>query len=262
MSKRLRLITTLIAAFTLYAGMNLTGFARATDPPGPCFPLEERMRKVDARGILHQCYCQASPTRGPSVKYCRWIPLTSFATYATQLTEWAALDAQLNYADIAETTSGYFSNKGENAHYYGSNPSDLPQGWLANATTVLRWNGSSWGTCRDSGFYYSGGAWSWLNVNWQFVTPPCGDGYYATNSYGFTWDGGGWQGSPSGIFSGYRYWSGCLQCLAATGTPPPPSKAPALAIRAPKGGPGPRPSGNLSATVPGLQVGGGQARSA
>ncbi len=207
-------------------------------------------------GIRYLCFCLVSP--GTGKKYCRWRAKTQETPKArseVQLgAEWGTW-GRLNYAEVAQTNNGQYRSFGEVASFNNATLTNSPAGWLANAAVVYRWNGSAWSNCRDSGFYFSPSAWATFGLTWSFGTPPCGDGFYFTNNYGFVWDGGSWRGNPSGIWSGYISWVGCLSCLAAATTPPPRGPPPTKMKR-----PAPPASQRAAATVPaGLIVQGGPA---
>lgn len=237
------IISALIAAVVMVA---MPTAARSVPPnPNNCFPGVQWPNGADYididTGIKYRCVCVTSSSGRSN---CRWRAIEAQNGEVISLfnigAEWGS-SVQLNYAEVARTNN--FRSFGEVAHFNNGALSNLPAGWLANATVVYRWNGSAWSNCRDSGFYYSSGAWATLNVTWNFLTPPCGDGFYATNNYGFAWDGGGWRGSPSGIFAGYLTWSGCLGCRSAVGSPP--TEPPPTVTKVP-----PRPAGAIKTPTP------------
>jgi hypothetical protein len=77
-----------------------------------------------------------------------------------------------------------------------------PPGELRARTYIQRWNGSSWYTCRDTGYTYSNvNAYSWMEGYNMGSTPDCGSGYYRGFGYGHLWESSVWRGgyriSPS-----------------------------------------------------------------
>lgn len=238
--------------------LGLPTVARAAPNPGDCSSASEGVQITEiGTGIKYTCFCLGSPSTGR--RYCRWRantqPSPNVRSQVQLGAEWG-LWGLLNYGEVAQTNNGQYKSFGEAESFYNGSLANSPAGWLANAAVVYRWNGSAWSNCRDSGFSYSAGAWAWLNTTWSFGVPPCGDGYYATNSYSFGWDGGSWLGNPAGVWSDYISWVGCLSCLAAGGTPPPKGPPPAQ-MRRPL--PPKAVAGAAVTQQPGLTVQGGGA---
>lgn len=94
-------------------------------------------------------------------------------------------------------------------------PWNRPVGSLASDIQFYRWNGSGWGLCRDSGWYYSTvSTWGW-ELGWNFgSSPPCGAGYYHTAGFGYQFNGFDWRGGY--VATDYLYLAGG-SALRATG---------------------------------------------
>ena len=210
--------------------------------PGACVAPGGYDLVESGTGIVYRCTCLRSVSTGRD--YCHWkvLELNGKAKSGLQIgAEWGGLHGQLNYAEVARTDSGSYRSYGDVSYFYTGTLTNAPTGRLANVTVVYRWTGSSWLNCRDSGFYYSGGAWAWFGLTWSFGTPPCGDGFYFTNNYGFVYDGAQWRGNPSGVASGHMTWMGCLSCRSAA-APPAPKAPPPAVVKMP-----PQPSGVVGA---------------
>jgi hypothetical protein len=69
-------------------------------------------------------------------------------------------------------------------------------GEIRSRVVFQKWNGSSWVTCKDSGYGYSNGAVSeWAQSYNMYTAADCGAGTYRVISYGYMYDGGAWRGS-------------------------------------------------------------------
>ena len=156
--------------------------------------------------------------------------------------------SQVNGYDVA-AISGFavglgagFSNA-EAYYVYGpGNPVDVPAGWITEDLQLEYWNGSSWITCADSGWYYTSTSTWGQTLDWSFGSGshPCNDGYYGTFGAAFVWDGAEWAGGWQ--WSGYAWcgWHGPKDAAPHDAPPAKPTKAP------PKG-----PQKN-SASMPGV----------
>ncbi len=70
-----------------------------------------------------------------------------------------------------------------------------PAGELRVRTLLQRF-GSSWTTCRDTGYAYSNTtAWSWVGGIDMGASPDCGAGLYRTWGTGQLYQGGAWRGA-------------------------------------------------------------------
>jgi hypothetical protein len=229
---------------------------------GLCQPWEDEQNIIDfdEDGVPHECVCRQSSR--PGGQTCRWQPISGFQKQI-QVTEWSTNLAHLNYAEIGTTPNGYFRSRGSVTNYVGNNGAALASpGYLANATVVYKWNGTvpggRWEVCNDSGFYYNAATTYAVQQTWRFTTPPCGDNWYMTQSYGFVYSQGAWRGSSYGISSGFVGWNGCALCrttMNASAGSPPPKNAPLPTYGSPTGKP---PVGDLLRTInqviPGLTV--------
>lgn len=220
--------------------LGVPAIAGAVPDPNACAPSTEGAQVTEIPSkVTYQCVCLTSVNTG--IKRCHWVAITKGRGQAKISAEWAGSLGSLIYAETLQTDEPYFRSFGEVANFNGSQLSNAPPGWLASAQVVFHWNGSAWDKCRDSGFYYSSGTWATFGLTYNFGATPCGDGFYASNQYGFVWDGGRWQGDPAGVWSGYTTWSGCLVC-APVSPGPAPSTTPSL-LKAPKGPPPRAPRG-------------------
>lgn len=59
-----------------------------------------------------------------------------------------------------------------------------PPGYIYNQIILFKWNGSGWGSCRDSGGYTNQVTTYGFFLTWNFGSnPPCGVGYYGTRMH-------------------------------------------------------------------------------
>lgn len=215
--------------------IGLPEVAQAAPNPNDCNPANQNVEVTEfPSGIKYRCVCLTSVTTGKT--YCQWKAEGPKASSDLQIgAEWGT-SGQLNYGETANTDDGFLRSFGQTSNFNNGLLSNVGSGSLADALTVFNWTGSAWNKCLDSGFYYNGPPAAAFNLTWNFNSPPCGDGYYATNNYGFVWDGARWQGNPSGIWSGYKLWQGCPLCRVAQ--PAAPTAPPPAATRAPDQTPG------------------------
>jgi len=110
--------------------------------------------------------------------------------------------------DILQSRTELFSNGNlaSGADLYPRNPKTqrfyLPPGYMANATLLYHWSGSSWSLCGNSGWMYNPGTQFVHAPTIRWGVNPCGGGYYGTVSYGYHWNGG-WKGGA--LWSGYLF---------------------------------------------------------
>lgn len=75
---------------------------------------------------------------------------------------------------------------------------------LAVRTVALKWNGSSWYQCYDSGYsYYTAHS---LFISRGFTNPPCGAGWYTTYSEGYVWHNSQWVGGTLALWQFSSDW--------------------------------------------------------
>lgn len=91
-------------------------------------------------------------------------------------------------------------------------------GNLAVANSLSRWDGSAWQTCASTDFYYNSSPAYSLGIGWGWgASPPCGDGWYYSESSSYVWDGAGWRGGQ--LSSGIKF----IGSLFARSVPPGPA---------------------------------------
>lgn len=193
----MRLPTRTALAVMLISTMLLIGLpevAQAAPNPNDCNPANQNVEVTEfPSGIKYRCVCLTSVTTGKT--YCQWKAEGPKASSDLQIgAEWGT-SGQLNYGETANTDDGFLRSFGQTSNFNNGLLSNVGSGSLADALTVFNWTGSAWNKCLDSGFYYNGPPAAAFNLTWNFNSPPCGDGYYATNNYGFVWDGARWQGN-------------------------------------------------------------------
>ena len=214
--------------------------AAAQPDPDACNPVTNGVTIdyiEDGYVTRYTCYCVWTGSgANRRILDCVWLTPSQLNAYSAFQALPYDLERQAagNYSIVRRNPngSGPFTSTGSVRHATNGRLSNVPAGWLAVAETTWWWSGSTWTKCADSGFAYSSGSWAWLSIGWGWSSVPCGSGYYASNSYAFVWDGGAWQGNPSGVWSGYMYWNACPTCLSpqpAAPTSPPPGQ-----VRMPK----------------------------
>jgi hypothetical protein len=84
-------------------------------------------------------------------------------------------------------------------------PWQRPAGYLRIKYYFFKWTGSSWAVCRQVGEWrYNQSSASKLTLTWNFgSSPPCGRGYYGTQSYHGVRYNGAWHGDV--LWSGSHY---------------------------------------------------------
>lgn len=190
--------------------------AQALNAGDRCFPLDQGKYSTDDDGVPIKCVCRPSPQRSSGL-YCIWEKVNP--PRASEVVEWASLNALVGQSETTTTPNGYYRSRGALTNFYNSNASSLPAGYLATSIVVLKWNGTvpggRWETCLDSGFYYNGVNTYGFTLTWRFTSPPCGNNWYQTRAYNFVYSSGAWQGNGYGLESGFEGWNGCLSCLSS-----------------------------------------------
>ena len=69
-----------------------------------------------------------------------------------------------------------------------------PAGWLQVRNQLMRWNGSAWTVCRDSGWLVSGAVATNFTDMRAWGVQPCGTGYYLANIGAYEYYAGSWNG--------------------------------------------------------------------
>lgn len=255
LKKGTRHLLLLVVAMVAYTNVALVGTAFAPPNPADCTEATKgaTVNFLENGGYTkYTCECFYNP---PDQKLlgCWWLTAEEMSASTGSAQLYSGTDS-IGATSMLRQSGSYsspFVSEGQGMHFTNGYLSNAPAGWLAVANTAWRWSGSTWTKCADSGFSYSAGSWAWLRVGWTWSSPPCGTGYYSTNAYSFVWDGGTWQGNPYGVYSGYKYWNGCIQCLAAP-TELPPNEPPPVVPNVPKKGVGKaRPSAPGAALVSG-----------
>jgi hypothetical protein len=104
-----------------------------------------------------------------------------------------------------------------------------PPGSIQARLIFSKWNGSGYSTCWDSGAFYNNVTFWGMGLSYNHgLAPPCGAGWYITNSFSFVHDGNAWRGSPWGFPSGAVWVPGFGAFTMAS-----PTKAPPAGARAP-----------------------------
>lgn len=125
-----------------------------------------------------------------------------------------------------------------------------PPGYIYNQIILFKWNGSGWGSCRDSGGYTNQVTTYGFFLTWNFGSnPPCGVGYYGTAANAYVWDGGRWRGQGGGLWSGYLHLSGSLLVAADESVAPPADSRPQMP-KPPRNKPGIGPGKGSPANQP------------
>lgn len=79
-----------------------------------------------------------------------------------------------------------------------------PPGNVAVKVNFYRWTGSAWGLCAWTDWIYNGSQAFNAVYGWNFGSPPCGAGYYLTQTGAYNYNGG-WNGGW--LNSEYHYYS-------------------------------------------------------
>lgn len=107
-----------------------------------------------------------------------------------------------NYGGLSMVQSlfGGSDGDGNNCDYHKVQP----PGELRARAWMLRWNGTAWVACRDTGYVANPtSAWSYVGSFNMGSTADCGSGYYGTRGYGSIYEAGAWRGTY--IFSPYLW---------------------------------------------------------
>jgi hypothetical protein len=93
---------------------------------------------------------------------------------------------------MVQSLFGGYDGDGNNCDYQKSQP----PGELRSRSWILRWNGSAWVACRDTGYVYNQtSAWSYVGSFNMGSVADCGSAYYLNRGYGSIFEGGGWWGT-------------------------------------------------------------------
>lgn len=153
------------------------------------------------KGIEHECIWLGGVGG-------RWRPrqkqpqsyITTGITYSV-----SGIGTVRNYAILTSDAGGASTNLGASNVSSETYPGVFAGGvWLLQPAGELRaraviqvWNGSSWGTCRDTGWVYNSSSRDLMDVGYNMGTvPDCAQGAsYRVQGYGSMFQGGAWRGA-------------------------------------------------------------------
>ena len=192
----------LIVCVLLLAALAAPGAVGAADGPAPgdsCVP--GTVWEDPASGVKYLCiYDEAFG--GP-----RWVLLSSGQRGAQGMPFRSTVDGCLHLAVGLSALSGGGADAVARTYRWpctsGSRVAQ-PAGELRSRVLVQRYSGSTWSTCRDTGYRYNtSAAFGWVAGIDMGSASDCGSGSYRAVGYGAFFQGGAWR---SGSYSTTSAW--------------------------------------------------------